>query len=160
VPRLVQRLDPQVDQSDLLALRHEGVGNRAEARLRARGDRRLRERAEGPPRLVEARGGEAALRAEGATEGRLGDAGVPGGAWGRRGDRGGGGNRVAIGGDRVAGGVEHGMPPLVGGQPDAGLRHADSIAGAGSAAGWWAWTFLRIMATATIAPANASSAAT
>src|SRR4051812_10479847 len=56
-------LNPQIDEADLLALRHVGVGDRAEARGGVLVDRLLRRGSEARPRVVEAGEVEVALRA-------------------------------------------------------------------------------------------------
>ena len=75
---LGERLDPEVDEPEPRALRHVGVGDRAEAAGAGR-RRAPPRRARGTaPRLVEAGEVEVALRAEVPVEDRLGDARLAG----------------------------------------------------------------------------------
>src|SRR5690348_16963750 len=150
--RLGERLDPQVDEPDPRALRHVGVGDRAETAVRIVRDRLLADRAEARPRLVEAREIEVALRAEVAIEDRLADPGLARDLCSRR-------TAVARLGEDAAGGVQYRLPPGLGGEPKPCRGHAASTAGCCAASSWWCSSF-RIAAVATTAPASASTAAT
>ena len=112
---LGERLDPEVDEPELRALRHVGVGDRAEAAGRVLRERLLGELAELPPRLVEAGEVEVALRAEVPVEDRLGDPRLAGDLGRRR-------AAVALLEEDPAGGVEHRLPALLGREPRGGGR--------------------------------------
>src|SRR4051812_9587989 len=75
---LGQRLDPEVDHSQALALRHVAIRDDAEALDRVGRDRLAGLLTEGRPGVAEAGEVEVALRAEVPVENRLGDAGLAG----------------------------------------------------------------------------------